>query len=127
MIRVVVADDEPLIRAGMNLVLSTATDIEVVAEALDGRQAITEVTSRSGSNTRSSRTADARRKVDTLTDGERDVLVLLVTGLTNGDIGGRLHLTEATVRMYVSRVLEKLGCANRVQAAGVAHRAGLEI
>ncbi|MGW2548531.1 response regulator, partial [Kitasatospora sp. NPDC001574] len=40
MIRVLVADDEPLIRAGIRMILSSADDIDVVAEASDGRQAL---------------------------------------------------------------------------------------
>ncbi|MFF1799457.1 response regulator transcription factor, partial [Kitasatospora sp. NPDC058263] len=40
MIRVLVADDEPLIRAGIRMILSSADDIDVVAEAADGRQAL---------------------------------------------------------------------------------------
>ncbi|KPC68065.1 LuxR family transcriptional regulator, partial [Streptomyces sp. NRRL F-6602] len=40
MIRVLVTDDEPLIRAGIRMILSSAEDIEVVAEAADGREAV---------------------------------------------------------------------------------------
>ncbi|MER5889031.1 response regulator transcription factor [Streptomyces sp. NPDC001941] len=40
MIRVLVADDEPMVRAGVRAVLATAQDIEVVAEAGDGREAV---------------------------------------------------------------------------------------
>ena len=40
MIRVLVADDEPLIRAGIRMILTSADDIEVVAEAANGREAV---------------------------------------------------------------------------------------
>ena len=40
MIRVLVADDEPLIRAGIRMILTSADDIDVVAEAADGREAV---------------------------------------------------------------------------------------
>lgn len=40
MIRVLIADDEPLIRAGIRMILTSAEDIEVVAEARDGREAV---------------------------------------------------------------------------------------
>ena len=40
MIRVLVADDEPLIRAGIRMILTSADDIDVVAEARDGREAV---------------------------------------------------------------------------------------
>lgn len=39
-IRVVIADDEPLIRAGIRMILTSAPDIEVVAEAANGREAV---------------------------------------------------------------------------------------
>jgi DNA-binding NarL/FixJ family response regulator len=46
----------------------------------------------------------------------REVLTCLGNGLSNAQIDARLHLTEATVKGYVSRVLTKLGCANRTRA-----------
>ncbi|MGO1053483.1 response regulator [Crossiella sp. CA198] len=215
MVRVIVADDEPLVRAGIKLVLSAAEDIEVIAEAGDGRAAIAEVTARSADvllldirmpgmdglsalaeltklapDTRvvilttfgeseyigraldagaagfllkdsapeeliravqvvaageaylspsvtkwvigrvsatggTAKAVDAQRRLDVLTDREREVLELLAQGLSNADIGGRLYMSEATVKMYVSRVLGKLDCSNRVQAAILAHEAGI--
>ncbi|AVT29910.1 DNA-binding response regulator [Plantactinospora sp. BC1] len=67
----------------------------------------------------------ALRRLDVLTGKEREVLVALGEGLTNSDIGRRLHLSEATVKSHVSRLLAKLQLSNRVQAAILAHRAGL--
>jgi DNA-binding NarL/FixJ family response regulator len=60
-----------------------------------------------------------------LTERDIEVLACLGTGLSNAQIGARLHLTEATVKGYVSRVLTKLGCANRTEAGLLAQRAGL--
>ncbi len=60
-----------------------------------------------------------------MTVRERDVLALLGQGLSNADIGYRLHLSAATVKDYVSAVLTKLAVSNRVQAAVVARQAGL--
>ncbi|WP_326837261.1 response regulator transcription factor [Amycolatopsis rhabdoformis] len=71
------------------------------------------------------RTHDALRRTSTLTDRERDVLTCLGEGLSNADIAARLHLAEATVKSYVSRMLVKLECANRTQAGLLAHEAGL--
>lgn len=215
MIRVLIADDEPLIRAGIRMILAAADDIEVVAEAADGRQAVelarrhhidvalldiqmpildglgalAEMT-RAAPATRvlilttfgerdnvlrtlrqggagfllkdlapneligavraaaggaaylsppatrhvadslvaaddAQRREDALRQVATLTERERGVLALVGQGLSNADIGRRAHMSEATVKTYVSRILAKLQCENRVQAALVARDAGL--
>ena len=218
MIRVLVADDEPLIRAGIRMILSSADDIDVVAEAADGREAlelarshavdvvlldiqmpvmdgltalgelprvapgaralvlttfgerdnvlravaaggagfllkdtapaelIQAVRAAAGGNAFLSPVAArysgdslaagaagpapargeaARRAVATLSGREREVLALLGEGLSNADAGARIHMSEATVKTYVSRILAKLGCGNRVQAALLARDAGL--
>jgi DNA-binding NarL/FixJ family response regulator len=46
-------------------------------------------------------------------------------GLTNRQIGARLNWSQATVKKYVQRVLEKLGVIDRTQAAAEAVRRGL--
>ncbi|NBM15882.1 response regulator [Streptomyces sp. GC420] len=68
---------------------------------------------------------EARRRVAVLSGREREVLALLGEGLSNADAGRRLHMSEATVKTYVSRILAKLECENRVQAALLARDAGL--
>ncbi len=55
-----------------------------------------------------------------LTGREREVLALLVDGLTNRHIAERLTLSPATVRVYVSNILSKLGAKNRTEAASLA-------
>jgi DNA-binding NarL/FixJ family response regulator len=75
-----------------------------------------------------SNTADrqrARHLIDALTDRELEVLESLGAGRSNQQIARRLHLSEATVKGYVSRLLVKLGCDNRTEAALLAHDAGL--
>lgn len=214
MIRVLIADDEPLMRAGIKAILGTADDIELVAEAGDGREALQivrerrvdvavldirmprmdglacarelrtvapsvrvvmlttfgedenivralsdgaagfllkdsapeellravravnngeaylspMVTSRvvgmvatSGQPKRQA----AQKAVEGLTEREVEVLALLGQGMSNADIGAKLHMSEATVKTYVSRLLAKLGLTNRVQAALLARDAGL--
>jgi DNA-binding NarL/FixJ family response regulator len=67
----------------------------------------------------------ARQQLDALTEREREVVVAVAQGLSNAEIGRRLFMSEATVKAHVSRVLAKLGMSNRVQAAILAHDAGL--
>ncbi|MFC9293173.1 response regulator [Streptomyces sp. NPDC057011] len=214
-IRVVIADDEPLIRAGIRMILTSAPDIEVVAEATNGREAVDlarahapevvlldiqmpvmdgltaleelgrtvpevralilttfgekenvlralgqggagfllkdsapgeligavraaaagdaylspaatrHVVDQLASGKAAARGEQARRRVAELSERERGVLALLGEGLSNADAGRRLHMSEATVKTYVSRILAKLGCENRVQAALLARDAGL--
>ncbi|GAA2300923.1 response regulator transcription factor [Streptomyces kunmingensis] len=213
MIRVLIADDETLMRAGIRLILEHAEDIEVVAEAGDGREAaaacraqdvdvalvdiqmpvrdgiaaaedIARISPRTcvvmltafgeeASVTRALRagasgfllkdtgpaeliravrlaaqgepvlapritrqllerhvesgrsTEAAVRRTDELTPAERDVLRLLGTGLSNAEIAEQLYLSAGTVKAHISRILTRTGCANRVQAAVLAHDAGL--
>ncbi len=202
-----VADDEPLIRAGIATVLGSAGDIEVVALAGDGRAAIDEALRRrvdvalvdikmpvldglsaleelrrvpgggpkvvvltsfgdepnvlraisegaagfvlknctpdeliravraahdgdaylSPAVTRlllgmvtpddTKRRTEAGRRLAALSEREADVLRLVAEGLSNADIARSLSMSEATIKTYVSRILTKLDCANRVQAA----------
>jgi DNA-binding NarL/FixJ family response regulator len=56
---------------------------------------------------------------------EKDVLALLAAGCDNIEIARRLYISPSTVKNHVSRLLEKLGVDNRVQAAGYAIRHGL--
>ncbi|GAA0213668.1 response regulator transcription factor [Saccharothrix mutabilis subsp. mutabilis] len=214
MIRVLIADDEPLMRAGIKAILGTADDIELVAEAGDGREAVRiaqerrvdvavldirmprldglaaarelrsvapsvrvvmlttfgeddnivralsdgaagfllkdsapeellravravhageaylspMVTSRvvgMVAQVGQPRRQEAIRQVEGLTEREVEVLALLGLGMSNADVGQRLHMSEATVKTYVSRLLAKLGLTNRVQAALLARDAGL--
>ncbi|MEU8413917.1 MULTISPECIES: response regulator [Amycolatopsis] len=214
MIRVLLADDEPLLRAGARLLLKQAGDIDVVAEASDGAEAIDIVrrmpvdvalmdirmpgtdglaaveeiarevrvimlttfgdeayvaralragaagfllkdtdpaqliqavrSAAAGEAVLSPRIAKqvidrfrdadaadadnaarARRRIEALTARELDVLVRVGRGLGNAEIAGELRLSNGTVKIHVSRILAKLGCANRVQAAILAHDAGI--
>ncbi|MGI5401603.1 response regulator transcription factor [Streptomyces sp. CA-135486] len=215
-IRVVIADDEPLIRAGIRMILTSDRGIEVVAEAANGREAVELTRSHSAdvvlldiqmpvmdgltalgelrravpsarvivlttfgerknvlraleqggagfllkdtapaeligavraaaagdaylspgatrhvvdqlaSGRAAARGEEARARVAGLSAREREVLALLGEGLSNADAGRRLHMSEATVKTYVSRILSKLECENRVQAALLARDAGLD-
>jgi len=59
------------------------------------------------------------------TPRERDVLRLLAEGFANKEIARRLSLSEKTVKTHVSNILQKLGVADRTQAALLAVRRGL--
>ncbi|MCC8242796.1 response regulator [Saccharothrix luteola] len=67
----------------------------------------------------------AAEQVDLLTEREREVLVLIGGGLSNAEIGARIHVSVGTVKDHVSAILGKLRVGSRVQAALVAQRAGL--
>jgi DNA-binding NarL/FixJ family response regulator len=211
-IRVLLADDEAMVRAGVRAILAAASDISVVAEAGDGREALAlarahrpdvvlldvrmpaldglataaelrraqpdvavvmlttfsedayiggaldsgasgfllksgdpyelmaavravhagasflspviahRVLQRVGAG-HLSRQAAASERIAVLSPREREVLV--GAGLSNAEIGRRLFLVEGTVKAYVSAMLSRLDVKNRVQAAVLAHEAGL--
>jgi len=60
-----------------------------------------------------------------LSERERDVLLAVVEGLTNGEIAQRLVLSESTIKTHVSRVLAKIGARDRVHAVIIGYEAGL--
>jgi DNA-binding NarL/FixJ family response regulator len=211
-IRVVIADDEPVVRVGVAAVLAAAGDVEVVGEAADGHEAVELVRAHrpdvavldirmprldgvqaaaelarlgiavpvlmlttfadDASITRAlgggaagfvlktgdpqeliagvraaaagaaylsplvtrrvldglpttRRAGAAHARIAELTDREREVLGLIGAGLSNAEIGRRLHVVEGTVKIYVSTILARLGSRNRVQAAVIANDAGL--
>jgi DNA-binding NarL/FixJ family response regulator len=212
MIKVVLVDDQELVRAGFRMVLDAHDDIEVVGEAGDGRQAVEllrhtradvvlmdvrmprmdgiEATRTIGQDgpkviilttfdldeyafaalkagaggfllkdagpvqlieaIRAVHSGDAvvapsttRRLLDrfalylpdedraadkalaTLTARETQVLHLVARGLSNGEVGARLYVSEATVKTHVGRILTKLGLRDRVQAVVYAYETGL--
>ena len=68
--------------------------------------------------------ADAWAEADPLTDRERQVLRLAGEGLANAEIAARLHLSDGTVRNYLSEAIGKLGVTNRIAAARLARDRG---
>jgi DNA-binding NarL/FixJ family response regulator len=60
-----------------------------------------------------------------LTAREREVLVLIADGRSNGQIADELFISRKTASVHVSNILSKLGVSTRVEAAALAHRRGL--
>lgn len=214
MIRVALADDQELVRAGFRLILELEDDIEVVGEAADGRAALEvlraerpdvalidvrmpemdgiEATRRAAQASpdtkvlilttfdldeyvhaamragasgfllkdvsredlpRAVRTvargdalldaAVTRRLVERflrrptpssggrpaglaeLSDRELEVLLAVARGLSNGEIASELFIAEATVKTHIARLLQKVGCRDRVQLVIAAYESGL--
>jgi DNA-binding NarL/FixJ family response regulator len=65
----------------------------------------------------------AAQQLDALTDREREVATAVGAGASNAEIAASLYMSEATVKAHVSRLLSKLGVANRVQIAILVHDA----
>jgi DNA-binding NarL/FixJ family response regulator len=106
------AEPEALVRAVLDLAAGGAVlDPRITARLLPALRS-------SGGQLRTA------RAMGTLSARERQVLDLLSGGRSNAAIAARLGLTEATVKSYVSTVLNKLGVQNRVQAALAAQRGG---
>jgi DNA-binding NarL/FixJ family response regulator len=64
-------------------------------------------------------------RLGTLTDREREILIAIGRGWTNGEIAERLVLSESTVKTHVGRVLAKIGARDRIQAVILAYDLGL--
>jgi len=101
--------------AAGDAMLSPRVTRRLLAMFADARQAPPETDAR----------ATARARLEALTDKEVEVLRELGEGAANAGIARRLHLSEATVKTHVSHILTKLKLTNRVQAAILAHHAGL--
>lgn len=57
-----------------------------------------------------------------LTEREREVLILMIEGLNNTQIAGRLTVSPSTIKSHVSNILSKLGVASRTEAVALALR-----
>ena len=102
--------------------------ISLVRVAADGHTVLSPAAARrlvAASATEQAARDKAGSLVADLTEREVDVLTCLGEGLSNAQIATRLHLSEATVKGYVSRMLVKLDCANRTQIGLLAYDAGL--
>ncbi|MFD9502227.1 response regulator [Streptomyces sp. NPDC060035] len=95
-------------------VLSPAVTRRLMARAAGG-----------AADDRSERRARARQRFAGLAEREQDVASAVGRGSSNAEIAAALHLSVATVKTHVSRILARLGLNNRVQIALLVHDAGL--
>jgi DNA-binding NarL/FixJ family response regulator len=127
-------DDEwvlDAIRAGASGYLLKDTPREKVIEAIrgtvEGRAFLDpSIAGRLLEQVASQQVERGTKIAERLTEREGDVLRLMARGLSNSEIAARLHLSEGTVRNYVSAVLAKLDVSDRTQAAIIAIRHGLD-
>ncbi|MGP6171878.1 response regulator [Microbacterium sp. A196] len=75
--------------------------------------------------TQKPRTTASTNLLAELTDREREVLVLIGQGRSNGEIASTLFIAEQTVKTHVGKVLAKIGARDRVQAVIFAYDTGL--
>ncbi|OLZ44285.1 DNA-binding response regulator [Amycolatopsis coloradensis] len=66
----------------------------------------------------------ARARMDLLSEREREVARAVAEGLSNVEIAERLHLSRSSIKATISSALTRLGLANRIQLAIIAHEAG---
>jgi DNA-binding NarL/FixJ family response regulator len=102
--------------------------VEVVRVAADGHTVISPAATRRLLALADKRQADRDHRlalIDQLTEREAEVLACLGEGMSNAQIAKRVHLSEPTVKSYVSRILVRLECTNRTQAGLLAFDVGL--
>ena len=139
-IRVLLVDDNAIVRRGIASLLGEADGIEVVGEAADGRQAIAvaretkpdvvclDVRMPVMDGVAAAKPLSESAKVlmlsysedelglGSLTAREREVLNLLARGNTNREIAEQLFITNKTVKNHLSRIYEKIGVHSRAEA-----------
>jgi DNA-binding NarL/FixJ family response regulator len=99
-----------LVHAGEGMLSPTVTRRLIALVAGDGEAA--------------TRRAAARERLATLSPREHEVALAVGEGHANAEIAADLHMSVATVKAHVSRLLAKLGAANRVQIALLVQDAG---
>lgn len=127
-IKVLLVDDEHLVRSGFKLLLDTENDITVVGEATTGESLLApRITRRLIAQFTAQRTASqaAQQRLSVLTQREREILALVGHGMSNDEIGAELVLSPATARTHVSHAMVKLVARDRAQLVVIAYPAVL--
>ena len=70
-------------------------------------------------------TSERPTRLQNLTARESEILVALARGLSNAEIADGLHLSAATIKTHVARILTKLDVRDRIHAAITAYETGL--
>src|SRR4051812_18882486 len=99
--------------------------LAAVRAVADGTQVVAATATRSLLERFRPLRAGPGREYDELTPREREILLRAATGLSNAEIAAVEHLSEATVKTHVSRILSKLGLRDRVQLVVYAYEHGL--
>ncbi|ALG11288.1 response regulator [Kibdelosporangium phytohabitans] len=99
--------------------------IGLVRVAADGHTVMSPAVSRNLVAHAAGRRSSTSELLRDLTGRESEILACLGNGLSNAQIADRVHLSEGTVKNYISQILLKLRCANRTQAGLLAYEAGL--
>lgn len=73
----------------------------------------------------SRRQQSAARTLSSLSDREREIVAGVSAGLTNAEIGNRLHCSPATVKAHLASIFSRLGVTNRIELAILGHDAAL--
>jgi DNA-binding NarL/FixJ family response regulator len=114
---VVLSDDRlsaPLLRLGVHAVLPRAAGAEQIIAALYAASAgLIAIPAEAGAQMIP---AGAEREIESLTPREMEVLEMLAEGLSNKQIGARLHISEHTAKFHVNSILGKLGAGTRTEA-----------
>jgi DNA-binding NarL/FixJ family response regulator len=118
------------VRAGASGYLLKSADVADIVKAIRATAAghaplAPQVAGALLATVRDSRVAEALCVGVALSVRERQVLTLLASGANNVEIARRLYISTSTVKGQISGLLSKLAVENRIQAAGVAIRAGL--
>jgi DNA-binding NarL/FixJ family response regulator len=124
---------EAIRRGAAGYLLKDASTAEVIAtlhNVANGQLAVEPQMLREALATRDTappagESARQRAEQYALTPREHDVLLLVAEGMTNKEIGGRLSITEDTVKKHVQNIIWKLRAADRTQAAIMALKLGL--